>query len=610
MSESENETYWPGYVDALSNMVLALIFVVLVLALALSQYSAMAARQLAAEIVQSESATKGEEAESPEEAEPTNVLALQGAEQGMEAQPSEAQTTGSRSELSSAEAGGIVEAASPGAQSAAPAEAAAGAGARSTAELQDTAQGTAQGQAEISAPTEAPPAPMLPLVIRVTEDLPHRFASDEGVRVEDLDGNLVGVELSVLNGTLGAAPGEGIEMTGAETGQLGLRGPQDKIAEALGSLVYQGAPNYFGKDNLVLRARDGSGGETVSVAQLMVAPVNDAPIGEEARVMALTEQAFVFSLRDFPYSDVENDSLSGIRVDRSVEVGQLLLGTAKISSGTVISADQIQRGEFVFVPPPDGSVFEPIRFLVTIIDAGGVENGGQDTAETPSEIMIELISIAGRLQSTGETTVSELPERDPDEAPVQNVSSTSPGDEVQEMTEPDMPEVSLVEEAQGEGQDPDTPSTASLATQDPTSPGGADDAGNVLEAQIQADVAADEAVEVIAPSSLSAGPAGEIVIQFPDRVVALDDGSAEILAQQIRLLGEPSGLRLSLVVLSPFPNLTVERSVAMTRGISVWQRLIAAGVPADAMTIQIDRELRSARLGEVRISRAAQLSED
>ena len=48
MRESENETYWPGYVDALSNMVLALIFVVLVLALALSQYSAMAARQLAA----------------------------------------------------------------------------------------------------------------------------------------------------------------------------------------------------------------------------------------------------------------------------------------------------------------------------------------------------------------------------------------------------------------------------------------------------------------------------------------------------------------------------------------------------------------------------------
>lgn len=607
MSEYENETYWPGYVDALSNMVLALIFVVLVLGLTLSQYSVMSARQIAEEIVQSDSAAKGEAAESAEEeAVPTNFLALQRAAQRMEAPPSDAQTSGSQSELPSPEEGGVANAASVGARSATPAEAASVAGVRSTAELQDTVQ----HQAEIGAPPEALPAPMLPLVIRVTEDLPHRFASDEGVRLEDVDSDLVGVELSVLNGTLGAAPGEGIEMTGAETGQLGLRGPQDKIAEALGSLVYQGAPNYFGKDNLVLRARDRSGDETVSVAQLMVAPVNDAPIGEEARVTALTEQAFVFSLRDFPYSDVENDSLSGIRVDRSVELGQLLLGTAKVSPGTVISADQIQRGEFVFVPPPDGSVFEPIRFLVTIIDAGGVENGGQDTAETPSEIMIELISIAGRLQSTGETTVSELPERDRDEAPVQNVSSTSPGDEVQEMTEPDMPEVSLVEEAQGEGQDPDTPSTASLATQYPTSPGGADDAGNVLEAQIQADVAADEAVEVIAPSSLSAGPAGEIVIQFPDRVVALDDGSAEILAQQIRLLGEPSGLRLSLVVLSPFPNLTVERSVAMTRGISVWQRLIAAGVPADAMTIQIDREFRSARLGEVRISRAAQLSED
>jgi hypothetical protein len=307
----------------------------------------------------------------------------------------------------------------------------------------------------------------------------------------------------------------------------------------------------------------------------------------------LTEQAFVFSLRDFPYSDVEDDRLSGIRLDRSVELGTLLLGTAEVDPGTVISADQIRGGEFVFVPPSDGGVTEPIRFLVTVIDAGGVENGGQDTAEAPSE-----------------NTVSELPERDPGEAPVRNVSSTSPGEEIQEMTELDVPAAGLTEETQGEGQDPDISTTASLATQDPTRPGAADDAGNVLDARIQPDVSADDEVKVITPSSLSTGPTGEIVVQFPDRVVALDQGSSEILAQQIRLLGEPSGLRLSLAVLSPFPNLTVERSVAMTRGISIWQNLIAAGVPADAMTIRIERELRSARLGEVRISRAPPMSTD
>jgi hypothetical protein len=606
MSESENETYWPGYVDVLSNMVLALIFLVLVLALALSQYSAMAARQLAEEIVLSENTAKGKEAESANEAAQTNALELHSAAHATQTRPSTALTMGSQSDLSPAEGGDSAESASADAQLAQQAEMAAGGGATSGAELQDTAQ----DQTVAGAPTETPPRPMLPLVIRVTEDLPHRFTAEDGVRIEDADGDIVEVELSVLNGTLGVEPSEGVELTGAETGQLALRGPQDKIAEALGSLSYQGAPNYFGKDNLVLRARDGSGGETVSVADLMVAPVNDAPIGEEGLVKALTEQAFVFSLRDFPYSDVEDDRLSGIRLDRSVELGTLLLGTAEVDPGTVISADQIRGEEFVFVPPSDGGVTEPIRFLVTVIDAGGVENGGQDTAEAPSEIMIELISVAGRLQSTAENTVSELPERDPGEAPVRNVSSTSPGEEIQEMTELDVPAAGLTEETQGEGQDPDISTTASLATQDPTRPGAADDAGNVLDARIQPDVSADDEVKVITPSSLSTGPTGEIVVQFPDRVVALDQGSSEILAQQIRLLGEPSGLRLSLAVLSPFPNLTVERSVAMTRGISIWQNLIAAGVPADAMTIRIERELRSARLGEVRISRAPPMSTD
>lgn len=50
-AEGDRETnYWPGFVDALSNMVLAMIFIVLVLALAISMYAALAAKTTAERI--------------------------------------------------------------------------------------------------------------------------------------------------------------------------------------------------------------------------------------------------------------------------------------------------------------------------------------------------------------------------------------------------------------------------------------------------------------------------------------------------------------------------------------------------------------------------------
>jgi len=574
MSESEHDTYWPGYVDALSNMVLALIFVVLVLALSLSHYSAMSARQIAEEIVESQSASTADAPENAAEMRATEVMSAQSATEVAEGNPSEAQSSASGSE-------------------------------RATADAQESAE-----QTEISVQTGAPPAPLLPLVIRVLEDEPHFFTAAEAVRVEDADGDLSSVELSVLNGTLRVEPREDLEIIGQDSARLMLRGPQDKIAAVLGSLSYQGAQDYFGKDNLVLRASDASGGETVAVADLTVTPVNDAPVGMDGRITALADQPYVFSLRDFVYLDVEDDRLLALRLEGTVEDGQLLAGAAEVGPGSLIAAEQVRRGELVFLPPVDAAGVGPISVLVRVVDAGGVENGGQDTAERPSRINIDLLPVAGRMQSPAENTVAELPERDPGPVPVRNLSSTAPGEEIREMTALALPEASFAEEMESEGQDPALSSSAALTTQDPTRPGAADDAGNVLEARIQPDAAADEEIEVMAPSSLSTGPTGEIVVQFPDRVVALDESTAEILAQQIRLLGEPDQLRLSVVILSPFPNLTVERSVAMTRGISVWQRLLAAGVPADAMTIRIEQEQRTARLGEVRISRITPTSAD
>jgi hypothetical protein len=58
MSNSSNQTgeYWPGMVDALTNVVIAMIFVVVVLAIALSFSAQLAAKRMAAEMVRQQRA--------------------------------------------------------------------------------------------------------------------------------------------------------------------------------------------------------------------------------------------------------------------------------------------------------------------------------------------------------------------------------------------------------------------------------------------------------------------------------------------------------------------------------------------------------------------------
>ena len=54
---SGGNSYWPGFVDALTNVVIAMIFVVVVLAISLSFAAQMMAKKMAAEIVAKASAT-------------------------------------------------------------------------------------------------------------------------------------------------------------------------------------------------------------------------------------------------------------------------------------------------------------------------------------------------------------------------------------------------------------------------------------------------------------------------------------------------------------------------------------------------------------------------
>ncbi|MBK6744801.1 MAG: cadherin domain-containing protein [Hydrogenophilales bacterium] len=110
----------------------------------------------------------------------------------------------------------------------------------------------------------------------VNEDTP---LSIPGITVNDPDGNLADVQLSVQYGTLtvdlsgGATLGAGANGSAAMT----LSGSQAQINDALASLSYQGSPDFNGLDALNLLAGDGVLSTSRSVS-INVLSVNDAPV--------------------------------------------------------------------------------------------------------------------------------------------------------------------------------------------------------------------------------------------------------------------------------------------------------------------------------------------
>lgn len=110
----------------------------------------------------------------------------------------------------------------------------------------------------------------------MNEDTP---LSIPGITVNDPDGNLAGVQLSVQYGTLtvdlsgGATLGAGANGSAAMT----LSGSQAQINDALASLSYQGSPDFNGLNALNLLAGDGVLSTSRSVP-INVLSVNDAPV--------------------------------------------------------------------------------------------------------------------------------------------------------------------------------------------------------------------------------------------------------------------------------------------------------------------------------------------
>ena len=180
----------------------------------------------------------------------------------------------------------------------------------------------------------------------VLEDTPLAIS---GISVNDVDGNLSSVQLSVTNGTLNLTlSGTSTISAGANgTNNLTLSGSQADINATLASLIYQGNLNYVGADTLTVISTDSNSAADTDTVAIAVNQDNDAPVvTTSGGATAYTEQASA-TVIDGALTLVDPDGFDGatssdqftavVRITGNYEMADILsfTNTAKIQGNSV-----------------------------------------------------------------------------------------------------------------------------------------------------------------------------------------------------------------------------------------------------------------------------------
>ncbi|PSV79411.1 T1SS-143 repeat domain-containing protein, partial [Photobacterium iliopiscarium] len=186
-------------------------------------------------------------------------------------------------------------------------------------------------------PVNDAPINTVPAPFDVNEDGSHVIA---GLSIADIDAKESGtsgqmtVELNVEHGQLSiiAADTQGLTVTDNGDGKLVISGDIDKINTLLdGGIKYTGDTNFNGNDQLTMTTSDngnvGSGGTLtdVSTVDIMVTPVNDAPINTVPAPFDVNEDgSHVIAGLSIADIDAKESGTSGqMTVELNVEHGQL-----------------------------------------------------------------------------------------------------------------------------------------------------------------------------------------------------------------------------------------------------------------------------------------------
>ena len=97
-----------------------------------------------------------------------------------------------------------------------------------------------------------------------------------------------------------------------------------------------------------------------------VTPVNDAPSGADHTVTTNEDTAYTFTLADFPYSDIDGDSLTKVQITALPTHGSLQLSGVDVTLDQEIAAAAIAAGNLKFTPAANanGTSYDTFQFKV------------------------------------------------------------------------------------------------------------------------------------------------------------------------------------------------------------------------------------------------------
>ncbi len=127
------------------------------------------------------------------------------------------------------------------------------------------------------------------------------------------------------------------------------------VINANGTIDYTPNPGFFGTDTVNYTITDGNGGFANSSVLINVVPVADPPTSADNSVTTVEEISYTFVASDFPFADQDPfDSLVAVRIDTLPAAGQLLINGNPATAGQVVSLSDINNGNLIFVPAPNG----------------------------------------------------------------------------------------------------------------------------------------------------------------------------------------------------------------------------------------------------------------
>jgi CSLREA domain-containing protein len=253
-------------------------------------------------------------------------------------------------------------------------------------QIDDGAGGSAFDVATIAiAPVNDAPVNTLPGAVATLEDTAIVFTGATRIAVTDTDAGSAAVQVSLTasQGVLDLSATAGLVFLagdGAGDAAMTLSGTLAAVNAALDGLRYTPTLHYNGIAFLSILSSDlganGAGGVRTDSdsTTLSIAPVNDAPDGTDATLLATEDVAYVLSAASFGFVDVDaGDSLAAVRIDAvTLPVGATLrLAGVDVAPGDVVDAADLAAGRLVFTAAADanGAAYASLRFSVR--DAGG-----------------------------------------------------------------------------------------------------------------------------------------------------------------------------------------------------------------------------------------------